>query len=257
MAPVDDRVHLELRARDRAARVVEGHDLPHQLHHPPRGGVGAGNSHTEAGGGQVIYTISVILAAVLSIGSSIVYAVWMWRRQTGSAPATWILMFVMMTMASWMYLTSPRHSLTGNIGLLAAAVNTIVILAAMLTRRALDGTLGDVAFNRVQRFCLGSGAVIVAGWLIAKQSHTLVAYCLVQLLGVVAYAATVHKLWRVTETSERYLLWICGFLGCLAALYPAIVRRDIYSAIYLVRAIPSTLGMTFLLWRIKRRMVTT
>lgn len=205
----------------------------------------------------MIYNIAVFLAALLSTGSGVVYACWIWRRQTGSAPATWVLMFIMMTLASWMYLTSPRHSLTGNVGLLAAAVNTTAILSAMLARRWLDGTLGELAFNWVQRFCLGSGALIVAGWLIAKQSNTFVAYCLVQLLGVVAYAATVHKLWRATETSERYLLWVCGLLGCLAALYPAITRNDLYSKIYLLRAIPCTLGMILLLWRIKRRMATT
>ncbi|MBP9762000.1 hypothetical protein KBD34_00095 [Patescibacteria group bacterium] len=166
-------------------------------------------------------------------------------------------MFTMMAMASWMYLSSPRHSLTANIGLLAAAVNTTAILVAMLVRRSLDGTLGELAFNRVQRFCLGGGAVIVAGWLIARQSHTFIAYCLVQLLGVVAYAATAHKLWRATETTERYMLWACGLGACLAALYPAVVRWDIYSGIYLARAIPSTLGMIWLIWRIKRRMATT
>lgn len=205
----------------------------------------------------MIYTATVFLAALLSTGSGVVYAWWIWRRRTGSAPATWVLMFTMMTMASWMYLSSPRHSLTANIGLLAAAVNTTAILIAMLTRRLLDGTLGELAFNPVQRFCLGSGVAIVAGWLIARQSHTLIAYCFVQLLGVVAYAATAHKLWRATETTERYMLWVCGFMACLAALYPAIVRRDIYSAIYLVRAIPSTLGMIYLVWRIRRRMATT
>lgn len=205
----------------------------------------------------MIYILTVFIAALLSTGSGVIYAGWIWRRKTDSAPATWVLMFVMMGMASWMYLTSPRHSLTGNIGLLAAAVNTTAILVAMLARRSLDGTLGELAFNNVQRFCLGSGVVIVAGWLVAKQSHTFIAYCLVQLLGVVAYAATVHRLWRATATTERYMLWVCGFLGCLAALYPAIVRRDIYSGIYLLRAIPSTLGMILLLWRVKRRMVTT
>lgn len=198
--------------------------------------------------------VSAFLAAFLSTGSALVYAVWAWRGQTGSAPATWLLMFTMMVMSSWMYLTSPHHSLTGNVGLLAAAVNTTIILGAFVTRRWFGEAVGGWAFDPVQRLCLGVGTIIVAGWLITKRDNTLLAYCLVQLLGVVAYAATAHRLWRATATPERSFLWVCAFLGCLAAVYPAIVRRDVYSGIYLLRAIPSTLGIIFLLRRIKRRM---
>lgn len=208
-------------------------------------------------GTYLLYKTTVFLAAALTVGAAVEYARWTWRGKTQSSPATWILMMGMMLLGSWMYWSNPRHSLTGNVGLLSGAINVFIILVTVLIRRVRDGTIKELAFDPVQRFCLIGGAVIVTAWLATDRSNTFLSYVFVQLLGVVAYGATARRLWRATTSTEPYFLWVCTFLSCLSALYPAIVKHDVFSWIYLGRATPSTLGMILLLWRIKHRAPTT
>lgn len=203
---------------------------------------------------QVAYAVAVFISAFLNLGSAFVYAYWTWRGRTQSATATWILLLMMASFGTWMYWTSPSHSLTGNVSFLAGGVNVVIIFMTVIATRVRDGTIRQVVFEPVQRICLVGGAIITGAWLVTDREHTLVSYVLVQLLGVMAYIATMRRLWRFTNTTEPYSLWVAAFVGCLSALYPAIEKHDVYAWIYLGRATPSTLGMIVLLWRIKRRM---
>lgn len=150
-----------------------------------------------------------------------------------------------------MYWASPRKSWTANIGVTTGLANIVVILIGVIATNVRDGTL-QVAFDRVQRWCLAFGAMVVVFWFFTDQP--LVAYALVQVIGIIAYAATVRRLWGAERSTEPLFLWISVFLAALCSIYPAFVKHDAFAWIYLVRAVPSTAFMVILIARIKRRM---
>lgn len=104
----------------------------------------------------------------------------------------------------------------------------------------------------MQRWCLLSGAGVVLFWFITK--NALMSYVLVQCIGLIAYWATAKRLWNAERVTEPIFFWFCILAANLCALYPAWVRNDTYSWIYLGRTIPTTSGMIFLIARAQRRM---
>lgn len=196
----------------------------------------------------MLYIITVSASAILLIVGAIDYALRAWRRETRPALATWIIMFAMMSMSLWMYFHSDKKSWTGNISVTAGFVDIAIILIGVIATNLRDKTL-RVAFDKVQRWCLVGGAVIMVLWFITKRP--LLSYTLVQLLAVVAYIATVKKLWRATTSTEPLFLWVAVLTANLCALYPAWVKNDPFSWIYLVRAVPANALMLWLIIRIK------
>lgn len=198
-----------------------------------------------------MYEAAVIGTVVLMLISAVDYVRRAWIRETNPVPATWMLMTVMMGLSFWMYWMSPRRSWTANIAVTAGAVNVAVILSGVIATNIRDGTL-HVAFDRVQRWCLAGGAVVVVFWSLTDQP--LIAYTLVQCIALIAYAATVRRLWSAERSAEPLFLWIVVLLATLCAIYPAWVRNDPFSWIYLARAVPSAVLIIWLIARIKRRM---
>ena len=197
-----------------------------------------------------MYKIAVLTSIVLMIVSAADYVRRAWIKETKPVPATWILMMVMMSLSGWMYAMSPRKSWTGNIGVMTGIVNVAIILSGVVATNLRDRTL-KVAFDKTQRFCLGCGVGVALCWFCTKEP--LLAYALVQVIALIAYAATVQKLWRAERSSEPLFLWTSVLLANLCALYPAWVRHDLYSWIYLARAVPSTAGVIYLILRLKRK----
>lgn len=197
-----------------------------------------------------MYFVSVVLATLLLVGSSFFYVRDTWRKKVLPVPATWILMFVVLSMSLWMYWHSDRRSWTGNISVTVGAINVGVVLAGVIATNIRDGTL-RAAFDPVQRACLWSGVGIFFLWLATGQD--LIAYILVQVMALVAYGATLRRLWRLTKSTEPIYLWLSVLVASLCAIYPTWVRNDIYSWIYLTRAVPSTAGVVYLIHRIHRR----
>lgn len=172
-----------------------------------------------------------------------------WTRKISPVPATWILIVATMALSFWMYRKSPETSWTGNIGLLSALLNTSTILSGVILANLRDRSL-RVAFDRFQFWCLASGGMVVVFWSFTKDPLT--SYILVQAIALFGYLATFRKLWRARGFSEPLFLWISVFLACLSAIYPAWARDDLFAQIFLVRAVPSTALMVFLIWRAKR-----
>lgn len=199
-----------------------------------------------------MYNVAVLVSLILMVGSSFDYVRRTWQKRINPVPATWILMFVVFSLSFWMYWHSDRKSWTANIGVTSGIVNVGVILVGVIATNVRDGTL-RVAFDAVQKWCLAGGTAIVAFWALTNQP--LIAYILVQCIALVAYAATVRRLWRATRSTEPIFLWVSVLAASLCALYPAWVKNDLYSWIYLARAVPSTAGIVYLILRIKRRSI--
>lgn len=198
-----------------------------------------------------MYTISVVAVVCLMLWAAIDYVRRAHKRPSDPVLATWILMAVMMGLSFWMYWESPDKTWTGNIGVVAGVVNIAIILGGVVRAQWKYDTL-RLAFNKVQAWCLFGGGVIVLFWLCT--GNPLVSYVLVQCIALAAYFATVKKLWGAKKSSEPYLLWGVVLAANVVALYPALDRADVYSWIYLGRAIPSTAIVLFLIYRIKSRM---
>lgn len=198
-----------------------------------------------------MYEAAVLGTVIMMVISAADYTRRAWKRETNPVPATWILAVVMFSLSFWMYWASPRRSWTANIAVIAGLANTTAILIGVIAANIRYGTL-RVAFDRTQRWCLAFGAAVVAFWWITDAP--LVAYALVQVIGILAYTATVRRLWNAQRSTEPLLFWVAILLATLCAIYPAWTKHDPFSWIYLARAVPSTTFMVWLIMRAKRRM---
>lgn len=193
--------------------------------------------------------LMVIATTILYLLSAIGYVVYTLRRRNDPVPATWILMLMVFGLSNWMYWHSPVHSFAGNIANTLGLVNVLMIFAGVVIRNIRDNTW-RLALSKFQIGCLLAGGLIYLFWLLANDA--VIAYCLTQLVGLIAYLATAQRLWKAKKTTEPYFLWVAALLACLAAIYPAVVKQDLLAGIYLLRAIPSTIVILFLIRRLKR-----
>jgi len=198
-----------------------------------------------------MYDAAVLATVILMTVSAVDYVRHAWIRETKPVLATWILATVMTGLSFWMYWESPRRSWTANIAVTSGLASILIILFGVIATNVRDGAL-HVAFDRVQRWCLAFGCLVVVFWWFTDAP--LAAYVLVQIIGIIAYAATAQRLWSAERSTEPLFLWITVFLATLCAIYPAWVRHDPFSWIYLARAVPSTILIIWLIARIKRRM---
>ncbi|MFA5127106.1 MAG: hypothetical protein WC465_03875 [Patescibacteria group bacterium] len=198
-----------------------------------------------------MYEIAVLGTVVLMLVSATDYVRRAWIGTSQPVPATWILMMVVMGLSCFMYWDSPKRSFTANIGVTAGVVNIAIILTGVIAANIHHGTL-KVAFDRTQKWCLVAGAGVTIFWLFTKQP--LIAYTLVQCIALIAYFATVKKLLKAKRSTEPIFIWAVVLCANLCALYPAWVKNDLFSWIYLARAVPSSALVLYLILRIKRRM---
>ena len=196
-----------------------------------------------------MYEISVLGVSVMMLISGIVYV---WQTATHRAHpvlATWILMLTLMSLSFWMYWANPQKTWTGNIAVISGLINVIIILSGVTWTHIRNKTI-TIAFEPVQKICLGAGGIVVIVWSVTKEPLT--SYVLVQIIGLIAYFATIKKLWKLDKSTEPMFNWAAVLIASLLAIYPAWIRKDIFAYIYLVRTIPSTTFMVGLIWYKKR-----
>lgn len=198
-----------------------------------------------------MYELSVWLTVIIVVLSSVDYIRLMLRREIDPVLATWILMGVVILLSVIMWASSPHSSWKGNIVLVAATGNIGAILSVLVFVKQRDRKL-FVAFTGVQKFCLAASAASVVFWTVTNDAF--ISYLWVQSIALFAYVATIGKLWRAERSSEPLSTWILIFLSCVPALYPALVHHDKFAFVYLGRAMPSTLLLIYLIWRIKKKM---
>ena len=182
--------------------------------------------------------------------SAISYIYYAWIGKTEPVIATWLMLFVMLSLSFWMYWTSPNKSWSGNLAVTIGVLNILTILLGVIAVHIRNRTLG-VAFDATQKKCLIAGACIVGFWFITDQ--ILLSYCLIQAIALIGFFATMKKLWRATNNTEPLFFWIILLIINILAVYPAIVKNDIYGWIHLGRAIPSISIVIFLIRRAKQK----
>lgn len=203
-----------------------------------------------------LMTLAVVLSSVFSAISAIEYVYLAWKKVTEPTPATWILMFVSFSESVWLYWHTANHDLAGNIANIAGWFNVTFIFCGVMSRHWLDNTL-RIAFSPFQKKCLRRGGYIILIWLITVilgvPYGAEVAYVLTQVLAVIAYIPTVRKLREAEKSPEPITVWIAAFLGCLCAIYPAVVLHRWQAWVYLARAIPSSSYVIYLIHRLNVR----
>jgi len=198
------------------------------------------------------YLLLVVICAVVSLGGAVYYVHCALGGKAKPVIATWILMMVMMGLSVWTYAHSPSKSLTANIGIIAGAVNVFMILTGVVWMNIRRGVSLRATFDLIQILCLLGGVGVFVFWVVTE-SH-LISYIAIQAIALLAYAATVNKLRKAHTITEPLLFWIAMLVAGLSAIYPAVVRQDVFAAIYLIRAVPSTGIVIYLIWKIQRRM---
>ena len=197
-----------------------------------------------------MYEICVYTALILLLVSGVDYVYRAWIGETNPVPATWILMETMMVLSFWTYWSSPQKSWTANIAITAGLVNVTIILIGVITTNIRRKTL-KVSFDKVQKWCLVGGAGVVIFWMYTGQP--LASYTLVQCVALIGYIGTVKRLLRAEKSSEPIFLWVAVLSASVCAIYPAWVKKDIFSWIYIARAIPSTILVIYLIARVKTK----
>ncbi len=197
-----------------------------------------------------MYEIFVTGSVLSVVIAGIFYIRLMWRGSINPVPATWILLLMMISISFFMYWESPNRSLTANIALTANFFNILMILIGVIVTNIRNGTL-KVQFDVVQKWCLSGGVTVVLLWSVTD--NPLMSYSLMQVIAVIAYFATAQRLWKAEHTTEPYFFWTASLVSNLCALYPAWVHNDVFSWIFLARAIPSTTLLMYLIFRIKRK----
>jgi len=197
-----------------------------------------------------MYEVAVLGTVILMLVSAVDYVRRAWIRETNPVLATWILMLVMMGLSFWMYWNSPRRSLTANIGVIGSLMNIVIILSGVIATNIRNRTL-SVEFDKTQKWCLAGGAGVVAFWFFTNQP--LISYALVQIIALIGYFATAKRLLKAKQSTEPLVLWVVALFANLCAVYPAWVKEDPFSWIYLARAVPSTILIIYLIARIKTR----
>lgn len=198
--------------------------------------------------GDSMLLTMVIATVVLYTASAIRYIYLTWTKKIEPVPTTWVLMLTMFMLSVWMYWKYRDHSLAGNIGNIAGLLNVAAIFVGVLATNLRDGTW-KIGFNSFQKYCLAGGVLIVVFWFITNEVFW--AYILTQVLALVAYSATVKKLWNAERTTEDIYLWVCVLIACLTSIYPAVVKHDMLGWVYLGRAIPSTSLMIYMILRLR------
>lgn len=205
-----------------------------------------------------MYEVTFLVVAVLVLASSFDYVRRMWRRnaegnrETDPKLATWILLAVFITLSTWMYCHSSRVSLKGNVALFASVVNIGTILMSVILVKWKDGKL-FVKFDLPQKLCLLGGGLTVAFWFVTYDPFW--SYVLVQIVALCAYIATMVKLWSAKGSSEPIATWALVLIAFFFAAYPAVIDHDKFAYVFLIRGIPSTAFMVFLIIRAKARAV--
>ncbi len=188
------------------------------------------------------------------MASSIYYVYLVWVRVIVPVMATWILMGLMMGLSFWIYWNSPDKSWSGNVGITGGIFNVGVILVGIIAFN-VKNRQSIIALSGIQLFCILLGVLVAILWLLTEKG--LLSYGLVQLIALIAYVATAARLWRATKSTEPISFWAMILLGNFFAIYPGWVKfqtkGELFGFIYLARAIPCTILIIYLIWRIRGR----
>lgn len=199
-----------------------------------------------------MYNIIVAVTALLLVASGVHYVRQSYRDEVDPVMSTWILLFAMMTLSLTMYWHKPNKTWGGNIAVTAGFVNLLIILVGVTWVKWRKKTLA-VAFTTRQKWCMVAGFVIVPVWM--ATNNPLMAYVLVQVIGLIAYKGTVDKLTLAVTlankgeriSTEPLTLWVCVLVASMLAIYPAYHNEDVFAWVYLARAVPSTAYVIYLI----------
>jgi len=188
---------------------------------------------------------------VVLIVSAIWYSRRIWNADAIPVVTTFILMTVVLGLSYVMYWDKPGASWTGNPGNLSGLINVFIVTTVLTVRHVKDGTFA-LAFNKLQKWCLALGGLIVVGWLVTD--NPTMSYLLMQTLALVAYTPTVVRLIRDKNPKDSNILWGSILLATILSIQPSLERGDVLGVIYILRALPSTLIVVGLIWWKKRRL---
>jgi hypothetical protein len=163
--------------------------------------------------------------------------------------ASWIVLGGTMTLSFATYWTSPKHSLIGNASNAASVFSCGGILITAICLQGLK-----VKFIAFQKWCLAIAGFITLLWitLVWKFHQTgVLPNILTQVLLVVGYIVTAHKLWHATINTESFFTWWCITIASAVALYTALASSDSLATLYASRATLASLTLVVLMYRIK------
>ncbi|MEI6650928.1 MAG: hypothetical protein WCL23_05920 [Candidatus Moraniibacteriota bacterium] len=118
--------------------------------------------------------------------------------------ATWIVFLVTSSLSFWTYWSANRpgeRSVIANMGNALDLAGPTIVLTSMFIRGNVP-----VAFDRFESCCLVVSIAILVVWRMKRNSSSM-SNLLIQVVMVVAYFPTFHRLWSATINTEPLEMW--------------------------------------------------
>lgn len=187
----------------------------------------------------------VIAALVMFMGLR--YSWLTWHGQIQPVLATWVIFAVAASLSWWTYWSSPRHSVSNNMGNASDLVIVWMILITIMVSRHSSRT----SFNWFEIGCLTATGIILLFWRFSRRHTT--SNLLLQVLMSVAYLPTLYQLWRATANTEPLVVWLGTWTASFLATVQAIRTKDRLALAYAGRALMFVTIVVLLIIRLDRR----
>ena len=160
------------------------------------------------------------------------------RGTIAPALATWLIFGVATTISLVSYLKHPRNnnSLVANLANRADPIICWVIVAFIVFAPRSDKSLHAFDFG-----CLAASGLIVVIWAVSGSHIT--ANLLIQLVMLVSYLPTYHRILHERRNTESFVMWGLNLVVALLFLIAPIRLRDRLGILYAARAAGSTMLM--------------
>lgn len=189
-----------------------------------------------------------ILTITAGIIAAIPYCYYIWIGDVQPATATWIVAVITVSLSYSTYWSTDdiSRSFMSNAGNLVDLLVVWMILISIIVQNGLHITLS--VFDIL---CLSCSASILLWWWRTRAAK--LSNLLIQVVMVIAYFPTYHKLWESETNTELFFMWIVSWFAGIFALLSGRFHRDGLAMTYALRAILSVSLVLYLMIRIELR----
>ncbi|HBO17133.1 MAG: hypothetical protein UR69_C0002G0212 [Candidatus Moranbacteria bacterium GW2011_GWE2_35_2-] len=146
--------------------------------------------------------------------------------------ATWLLFSLATGVGIWTYMRADsKKDVITNIANTTDVFATWSILLFLL----FFGKDTRYAFSPFEILCIASVVAVLIYWRISKRANA--ANIAINFILVIGYLPTIVWLWKATENTESFSVWVIVLISNLTALYNPIKEKDWFALLYASRAV--------------------
>jgi hypothetical protein len=174
--------------------------------------------------------ILALLPGLTMVVFAIWYALQILKGKIIPALSTWIIMALGVILSITTYLISSHFNYLGAALNFGDVLTNIIIISTIVFTRKIS-----LKFRPFEKWYLLVSGLIAIFWLLSHNAF--VSNLLVQVILVVSYIPTIHKLVSEKKNTESITAWKICLFASLFALYSSFASSSILSVIYVFRSI--------------------